>query len=71
MELKKIQYFLSIVEEGSLSKAAQSLYLTQPTLSRFLARLEEEAGVQLFRRNKDSSLELTEAGEAYLNAAKK
>ena len=42
MELKKIEYFLRIVDEGSLSKAAQSLYLTQPTLSRFLEKLESE-----------------------------
>ena len=44
MELKKIRYFLRIVEKGGLSKAAESLYLTQPTMSRFLAKLEEERG---------------------------
>ncbi len=71
MELKKIQYFLRIIDKGSLSKAAESLYLSQPTLSRFLARLEESAGVRLFHRRHDSSLELTEAGKVYLEAARK
>lgn len=71
MELKKIQYFLRIVEKGSLSKAAESLYLTQPTLSRFLAKLEEEAGTRLFDRGRDNSLTLTAAGRHYLETARK
>ena len=69
MELKKVQYFLQIAQKGSLSKAAQSLYLTQPTLSRYLAKLEEEAGVPFFVRNPDSTLEMTEAGAVYLKTA--
>ena len=71
MELRKIQWFLRIVETGSLTKAAASLYTTQPTLSRFLANLEAEAGTQLFHREKDSSLRLTEFGRTYLETAKK
>ena len=71
VELKKIQYFLRIVEKGSLSKAAESLYLTQPTLSRFLAKLEEETGTKLFFRGKQNSLELTECGQKYYETAKK
>ena len=70
MELKKIQYFLRIVEDGSLSAAAQSLYLSQPTLSRFLAKLEEEVGAPLFTRSKSTGLELTAAGHAYLKTAR-
>lgn len=71
MELKKIQYFLRIVDEGGLSKAAQSLYLTQPTLSRFLEKLEEELGVALFTRSKNNALVLTESGQRYLETARK
>ena len=70
MELRKIHYFLRIVDKGSLSKAAQSLYLTQPTMSRFLDKLEEDVGVKLFTRRKDSALTLTEAGQKYLHAAR-
>jgi len=69
--LKKIQYFLKIVEKGSLSRAAESLYLTQPTLSRFLARLEDEAGTKLFHRGRDNTLSLTDSGRIYLETAKK
>lgn len=69
MELKKIRYFLRIVETGSLTRAAASLYLTQPTLSRFLARLEEEAGMKLFHRTPEGVLRLTQAGECYRAAA--
>ena len=71
MELRKIQYFLRIVDTGSLSKAAQSLYLTQPTLSRFLEKLEEELGVALFVREKNNALTLTPAGKTYLQAARR
>jgi len=70
MELRKIQYFLRIVDEGSLSRAAQSLYLTQPTLSRFLEKLEEELGVALFERSPNNSLVLTQAGQVYLQTAR-
>ena len=69
MELKKIAYFLRIVELGSLSKAAQSLHLTQPALSRFLGKLEEDAGIKLFTRSKNGTLVLTQAGKAYLKTA--
>jgi len=71
MQLRKVQFFLRIARTGSLSKAAEGLYLTQPTLSRFLAKLEDEAGTKLFLRQKDNSLKLTEAGEVYLKAAQK
>ena len=71
MQLRKVQFFLRIARNGSLSKAAEGLYLTQPTLSRFLAKLEDEAGTKLFLRQKDNSLKLTEAGEVYLKAAQK
>ena len=70
MELKKIRYFLKIVDEGSLSAAAKSLYLTQPSLSRFLSALEEDVGVPLFYRNHHFGLELTQAGETYLKTAR-
>ncbi len=71
MELKKIQYFIKIVELGSLSKAAEELYLTQPTLSRFLSKLEDETGVKLFERGKNNSLTLTECGQKYYQSALK
>jgi len=71
VEIRQIRYFLSIVDEGSLSKAAQSLYLTQPTLSRFLEKLESELGTVLFTKSKNNTLVLTEAGKVYLKTARK
>lgn len=57
-------YFLTIVEEGSLSKAAQKLYLSQPSLSQYLKRMEKRLGVDLFDHN-TSPLKLTYSGERY------
>ena len=61
MELRVLQYFLAVAREQNISAAAQSLHLTQPTLSRQLMQLEEELGVQLFRRSR-YHIELTEDG---------
>lgn len=69
MKLKSIEYFIKIVETGSLSKAAAKLYLTQPTLSRFLNNIEQELGVRLFERGKNNSLTLTECGKKYYETA--
>lgn len=44
MELRVLQYFLAVAREQNISAAAQSLHLTQPTLSRQLKELEEELG---------------------------
>lgn len=50
MEIRTLQYFLAIAREGSISKAAEFLHLTQPTLSRQMKELEEEFGKELFVR---------------------
>ena len=42
MELRVMKYFLAVAEEGNITKAADRLHLTQPTLSRQLRELEEE-----------------------------
>ena len=58
------EYFLTIIEEGSLSKAAQKLYLSQPSLSQYVKRMEKRLGVELFDHN-SSPLKLTYSGERY------
>ncbi|MFD1403151.1 LysR family transcriptional regulator [Robinsoniella peoriensis] len=50
MEIRVLNYFLTVVREESISKAAAVLHITQPTLSRQLAQLEEAVGVTLFHR---------------------
>lgn len=61
MELRVLQYFLAVAREENITKAAASLHITQPTLSRQLMQMEEELGVKLFRRGKHNIL-LTEDG---------
>ena len=70
MELKEIEYFLIIAEEGNLTRAAERLYLSQPAMSKFLSKLEENYKTKLFSR-KNNTLELTPAGKVYLSGAKK
>lgn len=50
MEIRVLRYFLTIVREESITRAAEALHITQPTLSRQIAQLEEEMGVRLFDR---------------------
>lgn len=61
MELRVLQYFLAVTREQSISGAAESLHLSQPTLSRQLKDMEEELGKQLFVRS-NRKITLTEEG---------
>lgn len=61
MELRVLSYFLTVAREENISRAADILHITQPTLSRQLSELEEELGVQLLNRGKRKTT-LTEAG---------
>ena len=61
MEFRVLQYFLAVTREGNISAAAQSLNLSQPSLSRQLKDLEEELGAKLFIRG-NRRIEFTEEG---------
>lgn len=61
MELRTLEYFLAIAREGSITDAAKALHVTQPTLSRQLASLEQEFGRQLYTRS-HKGIELTDHG---------
>ena len=61
MELWVLNYFLAIAREKNITKAAQSLHVTQPTLSRQIAQLEDELGVKLLNRS-SHNITLTEEG---------
>ncbi len=69
MNLLSLKYYIAIAEHASFTRAAEALYVTQPTLSRQIADLEEEMGVQLFERSK-WSIEMTEAGNIFLREAR-
>ena len=61
MELRVLRYFLTVAKEQNFTKAAEQLHITQPTLSRQLAALEEELGADLFVRS-GRSITLTDEG---------
>ena len=65
MLYEKFDYILAIAEEQNLTRAAQKLYISQPTLTMYLNRLEESLGVRLFDRKKNP-VTLTAAGKYYV-----
>ena len=62
MDLRKLSYFVEVVNEQSFSHAAQKLYLSQPMLSKAIRQLETELGVQLIKRS-SKSFQVTDAGK--------
>ena len=62
MELRQLEYFLKCAEKGSLTRAAEELYTTQPHVSQVIRALERELGVSLFRRT-GAGVALTDDGE--------
>ncbi|AYB42942.1 LysR family transcriptional regulator [Paenibacillus lautus] len=63
MDIRQLRYFIAIVEEGTISLAANRLHISQPPLSQQLKAMEEELGsVLVYRRGK--RLEITESGKA-------
>ena len=61
MEIRVLRYFLAVAEEESITRAAEKLHLTQPTLSRQLHQLEDELGVILLERGRKKAI-LTREG---------
>lgn len=61
MELRVLKYFLTVADEGNITRAADILHITQPTLSRQLMELEDELGTALLIRGK-RSVTLTDEG---------
>ena len=61
MDLRTLRYFLAVAREENMSRAAEQLHVTQPTLSRALRSLEDELGKKLFTRH-SFSIALTEEG---------
>lgn len=69
MDFHQFEYVIAIAEEKSISKAAKALYISQPSLSQYIIRLEKKLGLKLFDR-KGNNITLTYAGEKYLKTAK-
>lgn len=68
MNLRELEYLTAIAKHGTISRAAEALYISQPTLSIFLRKLEERVGTPLFERI-GKGLVPTYAGTLYLNFA--
>lgn len=70
MDVKQLNYFCTIVQEGSVSAAARKLYMSQPPLSYQMKSLEEELGCALFIRG-NKNITLTSQGEILYKRAEK
>ena len=69
MDIKHLQYFIQVTHFKSFTKAAEHLFITQPTISKMIKNLETELGVELFDRSR-KQLTLTDAGRVVLEQAK-
>lgn len=70
MELRQLQYFFEVAKAQSISKAAETLHISQPALSKMIKNLEAELGMTLLIRTNKAS-ELTDAGMVVFEYAKK
>ena len=68
MEIRTLRYFLAVAREENMTRAAETLHVTQPTLSKALKALEDELGKKLFTRH-SFSIRLTEEGILLRNRA--
>ena len=68
MEIRTLRYFLAVAREENMTRAAETLHVTQPTLSKSLKRLEDELGKKLFTRH-SFSIKLTDEGILLRNRA--
>jgi LysR family transcriptional regulator, salicylic acid-responsive activator of bsdBCD len=68
MELKQLQYYVTVVEEGNITAAAKKLHIAQPALSNHMKSLEEELEVILFQRG-SRKITLTDAGQLLFDKA--
>lgn len=69
MNINQIKYFLVVAETGSFTKASERLFITQPSLSVGIQKLEKNLEVKLFERNKNHVI-LTSAGQYFLGKAR-
>ena len=69
MNKRQIKYMLTIFREGSISRAAEVLYVSQPSVSQMVRKVEEELRAELFVRHTNPMV-LTPAGECYMQAAR-
>src|SRR5260370_6185660 len=69
IELRHLRYFVALADAGSFTRAAEQMFIAQPTLSQQIRRLEEIVGTRLLQRRRDG-LRLTTAGKVLLDASR-
>jgi DNA-binding transcriptional LysR family regulator len=69
VNLKEIEYILTIAQEGNLTRAARKLFIAQPSLSQSLKRIEADMGAMLFLRERNR-MKLTKEGELFVDAGR-
>ncbi|MGG5460804.1 LysR family transcriptional regulator [Clostridium sp. B9] len=69
MKFQQLVYIIEVVEKGSLNKAAESLYISQPNLSNSIKKLEEELNIKIFNRS-NKGVVLTKEGRNFFDYAK-
>ncbi|HEY1174767.1 MAG TPA: LysR family transcriptional regulator, partial [Phytomonospora sp.] len=70
MDVRQLEYFLAVVDNGGFNRAARTLFLAQPSLSQAIRTLERDLGGRLFHRI-GRRVVLTEAGEALVEPARR
>lgn len=70
MNTKQLQYVITLAQEGSFSKAADTLNITQPSLSQYIKKIEKQIGLELFDRT-NGDVRLTDAGKVYIETGRK
>ena len=70
MNTKQLQYVITLAHEGSFSKAADTLNITQPSLSQYIKKIAKQIGLELFDRT-NGDVRLTDAGRVYIDTGRK
>ena len=70
MNTKQLQYVITLAHEGSFSRAADVLNITQPSLSQYIKKIEKQIGLELFDRT-NGDVRLTDAGHVYIDTGRK
>ena len=70
MNERQFRYVVALAEKGSFSRAAEVLNVSQPSLSQYIKRIENEVGICLFERT-GGNVRLTDAGSLYVETGRK
>lgn len=70
MDIKQLKYFITVADCGSINKAAEELFTSQPNVSKVINSLEKEAGIDIFYRN-SKGVRMTEKGEELYDYAQR